>query len=142
MCNCTDPQTTLPNLDQWELEWSPGDLIVDANNDAEGMHEEMDKVEYPADDNDDDKDHDAGGVFFARGPTIITNDEDVEDIDEDRSNDNKEYKGDWTNKLSQEDEPEESEEEHDSKERVAKQQYSRSSRARRIQTASWHRSTQ
>lgn len=72
-------------------------------------------MEYPADDDDNNKDHDAGSVFFARRATIITNDEDMEDIDKDRIDDNKEYKGDWTNELSQEDGLEESEEEYESR---------------------------
>ena len=72
-------------------------------------------MEYPADDDDNNKDHDAGSMFFARRATIITNDEDMEDIDKDRIDDNKEYKGDWTSELSQEDGLEESEEEYGSR---------------------------
>ena len=98
------------------FEWSPGDLIVDVNDDAEGMHEEMDEVEYPPDDNGNDEGHDFGAALLhAGGPKIITNEEDVEDIDEDRSVDNEEYEGDWTNKMDQEDGPDKSEEDYESR---------------------------
>ena len=43
------------------FKWSPGDLIVDVNDNMEAMHKEMDEVKYPADDNYHDQDPDAGG---------------------------------------------------------------------------------
>ena len=36
------------------FKWTPGDLIVDVDDNVEGMHEEMDQVIYPDNDDDDD----------------------------------------------------------------------------------------
>ena len=94
------------------FEWSPGDLIVDMDDDPEVMHEKMDEVEYPADDDYHNQDPNAGGIPIATRATIITDDEELEDLDEGRSNDADEYEGDWTTKLNQGDDQEESEEEY------------------------------
>ena len=76
------------------FKWTSGKLIVDVDDDVEAMHEEMDHVDHSPDE---------GGIPIARAPTFITDDDEYEDPGEDRSNDNDKYKGDWTNKLDQED---------------------------------------
>ena len=83
------------------FEWNPGELIVDANDDADAMHEEMEEVEYP-DDDDDDQDHDVGAIPLERGPTVITDDKELEAINKYRSDDPDEYKGDWTHEQNEE----------------------------------------
>ena len=85
------------------------------NNDPDTMHKEMDEVEYPDDDDYDNQDPDVGGIPVAARPTIITDDEKLEEVEEDRSNNADEYKGDWTNELSHEDNQDDSEEEYESR---------------------------
>ena len=97
------------------FEWSPGDLIVNVDGDAEAVHKEMNEVEYPDDDDYHNQDPDAGGIPIVTGATIITNDEELEDMDKDRSNNRDEYEGDWTNKLNEGDDQGESEEDHESR---------------------------
>lgn len=97
------------------FEWNPGDLIVNVDDDPDALHEEMDEVEYPDDNGHDDQDPDVGGIPGARGPTIITDNEELEELDEDRSNDANEYKGDWTNELNKEENVNDSEGEYDSR---------------------------
>ena len=92
------------------FEWNPGELIVDVDDDPEAMHEEMDQVEYPDNNDYDEQDPDMGGIPIAPRPTIITDDEDVDELEEDRSNDADKYEGDWTIKLDHEDEEEDEEE--------------------------------
>ena len=69
------------------FEWNPGDLIVDVNNDPKAMHKEMDEVEYPDDDDYKDQDSDVGEIPIAPRPTIITDDEEFKELEEDRSDD-------------------------------------------------------
>ena len=87
------------------FEWSPGELIVevDVDDNVKAMHKEMDNVEYPGDDDNNYHDPDEGGIPIARRPTLVTDKEELEDLDEDRSNDDKEYDGEWTNKLRRDD---------------------------------------
>ena len=85
------------------FEWTPGELIVDVDDNAEGMHEEMDQVVYPDEDDDDDDDFEEVAIRIGR-PTVITDEEDSEDIDKDRSNGQEEYEGVWTNEANKEDE--------------------------------------
>ena len=97
------------------FEWNPGDLIVNVDDDPEAMHKEMDEVEYPDDHNDDDQDPDVGGIPIAPRPTIITDEEDLEELEEDRSDDANKYKGDWTNELDNDEEQEHHGNEYDSR---------------------------
>ena len=97
------------------FKWNPGELKVDADDDAEAMYEEMDKVVYPDDHDHGDEDPDTGGIPVAARTTIITDDEELDEMDEDRSNNADEYEGDWTQELNEEDEQEEQEDDYESR---------------------------
>ena len=89
------------------FEWTPGDLIVDIDDDPEAMHEEMDEVEYP-DDNEDEDEYDADQPARPlRRVTIITDDEEVDEDTEDRSDDPDEYEGEWSTEQESEHEQDE-----------------------------------